>query len=164
MQFDKNIRPPNARTCCDDKSHFTPKTFLNFLRHRFHFVYWNVYKYLSSSGLSSSILPAEFLLWSSCQRFFQLFGCCPVLAQEHHCPAVWGASWSVCRGQNHAMPSLNWHEISENINLLYCTSTLVASRNVKQCETPKWQEIFIIMYICFNFYILHLTKKKYRTD
>ena len=37
--------------------------------------------------------------------------------------------------------------------LLYCTSTLVPSRNVKHCVTPKWQEICIIKYIHIYIYV-----------
>ena len=71
----------------------------------------------SQVGSLCSPITAEFLLWSSCQRFFQLFGCCPVLAREHHCP-VW--MWTI-------------------------TSTLVTSRHVKH-QSGKNIPYFLHLY------------------
>ena len=93
----------------------------------------------SQVGSLCSPITAEFLLWSSCQRFFQLFGCCPVLAQEHHCP-VWvklTRAGHPRKGIHNDMRSLRYE--------LYCTSTLVTSRHVKH-QSGKNIQYFLHLF------------------
>ena len=150
------------RICCDDKSHFTPKKFLNFQRHRFHFVYWNIYKYLNVRSVIFPIFQLSFFFGVPAKGSSSSLAVARYL-RKNITVLLWAASWSVCRAKpRNALFKMTWDLGKYELTVLYnCTSTLVASRNVKQCETSKWQEICIVIYM---FQFLHLTPDKKTTE